>query len=212
MAVARKLKTTKEQLVLDNGDILNVILIRSGFNVGEHEQFAEAAAEAPYHARRAAKITDKLRAAIDEAIDEGLPEEEYNLRLQALRDHTKKQEMFLETVDLGIRVMIAEWDQALTEEDEKAGNFVPLTPEGLLTLHPLLRMDIFSKALDKSKGRTEEEKKDSSENSNGDFLTLMDGKEVSPLSGSDTSSPCDTVANDLMRLNGGASLSTTKPS
>lgn len=211
MAVATKQKTRPETLILDNGDELHIELIEVGFDVGRQEDFAQAIEEAPFHAKRAAKRLAVLNAALDEAIEQDLPDDEYEGRFQAVRDYKKTQEGFLHTVNLGILTMIASWDEALTKADEDAWIFVPLTMEGLATLNPMLRLDIFMKAMQKLSGRTEEEKKESSAKSNGDMPTPKALPEASPDSTPDIISPCDTDKT-LMMSERGASPSTMKPS
>lgn len=211
MAVASRNKTSKEELTLDNGEVLHVTLIRGGFKVDDQEAFAEAIQQAPYQAKRAEKQLSKLEESLNEAIEQNLEEKVFNDRLEAIKVHNKKQEEFLRTVDLGILVSISAWDMALTEEDETARQFVPITEEGLKTLHPLLRVDIFTKVMDKLRGRSEQEKKGSSVSSNGGSPTQKESKEASPDSGPDTKSQCVT-ASVPAALEDGTSTSLTKPS
>lgn len=175
MAVARK-KTNSIELVKttiedDGGQEVNVTIRRGVFEVGHEEKIAEIVADFDVIQQRVEFLKKKAV--------EAETEQEHKRAKKQYTNYLKQRDDIMEAVDGALIIILAEWDMALTQEDEDAKNFVPLTPEGLKTLDAAVRLDIFNKVSVKARRYSEEKKDALSVNSNGDSPTLKEPKEVS---------------------------------
>jgi hypothetical protein len=184
MAVVRT-QPIEETIELDDGQIVHVTLLRTGFDVGTQEELLAAAEEMPFLSRRAKKLSQ----AVDKAVEEELPEAEFERRMAELRRFGKKRQNMFALIDLTLSSAIGEWDLCLTEEDEVAGNTIPLTVEAIKALPEALRYDLFAKVSEKIKTRTDSEKKDSPESLPDESAIPKESKEASPVSTPDISLP-----------------------
>lgn len=206
MAVAKRKSSQSDfeaVLILEDGQEVHTLLRRKEFEVGDQEKVSEALMELPFIEKR----IEKLKQQVENA--EG--DDTYNQNLRRYKDFVKKQEEVFDFMALVIKNVIGRWDLSLTEEDEAAGITVPLTLEGVRSLHPNLRVDLFTKMAEKLKDRTEAEKKGLSVSSNGDLATPKDLKVLSLSSGQDTRLPCDTDS-DPVELSDGTPMNSMKPS
>jgi hypothetical protein len=180
MAVAKR--ATPEVLKLDDGQEVNIVMRRSGFDVGTQEAIERAKTELEIKQRRA----DTLRAKAEKAADSD-SDEQFNSSLQEFQDFsaTGKYAKLIQCCDQVIIGMVVKWDMCLTEEDEAAGKTVPLNFDGLTQLGEVLRLDLFTKLVAKIKPTlSDAEKKDSSVNSNGATQTQTENSEASQTSSS----------------------------
>lgn len=178
MAVAKK-KSDKAELfkttiTLEDGQDVNVVIRVGEYEVGHQEKIIESQADWTI-------IQGRLDYLKKRAI-EAETEQDLKRARKQYTDYLKKQDDVLLASDTALTAMLAEWDMALTEEDEAAKIFVPLTLAGLKTLDPVIRLDAFAKVVDKAKKYPEQEKKGSSVNSNGDSVTLTELRAASPSS------------------------------
>jgi hypothetical protein len=178
MAVAKKKsnrgETIKTTITLDDGQDVNVVIRVGEYEVGHQEKIIESQADFSI-------IQGRLKYLRKKAV-EAETELEYKRARKQYGDYLKKQDDVLLATDTALCAMLAEWDMALTQEDEDAKNFVPLTLEGLKTLDPAIRLDAFAKVVDKAKKYPESEKKDSSASFNGASQTQTELKAASPSS------------------------------
>ncbi len=206
MAVAKRKSTLSDfetVLVLDDGQEVNALLRRRGFDVGDQEKIGEALMELPFIEKRIAKLKEQVENADGD--------DAYNQNLRRYKDFVKKQEEVFDFMALIIKNVVGRWDLCLTEEDEASGVTIPLTLEGIRSLEPNLRVDVFTKVTEKLKDRTESEKKDLSANCNGDLPTKTEPKALSQSSGQDTRLQCDTDS-DPSQSSDGILVSSMKPS
>jgi len=203
VAVIRKATDFEDTITLDDGQVVAVKLRRSGFDVGDQEALVEAAGELPFLQKRMEKLSALIEAAESN--------EEYEMRMAEYKGFVKKMGTLMRIADMTIKSLIVSWDLCATEEDEKAGRPIPLTPEALSTLDESLRMDVFLKITERLKTRSEQEKKDSSATSQNGSQTPKQGKGKSRPSMPDISSLSGTES-DLNPSSAGVSMSSTKPS
>ena len=159
MAVANKQagRTPKAYvLVLEDGQEVNVMATRGGQTVGSERTLAQLQ-------REFAVIQGRIEYLTAEAV-QAPDDKTYISKLNYAKKFEKNFADLEPQVDQTLLAVLTEWDMALTEEDERRGQYVPLTPEGMQTVDRTMKFDVFSKLMEKFMEENQE-KKEYSENS-----------------------------------------------
>ncbi len=174
MAVAKKRKPDSEELIeLNDGQVVNLTIKRGNLTQGDRE----ANQELFTNMNLAQARLETLKKRSVEATTDG----DFQRHMKEYKNFLQKLKEMQGQIDRFIITVIGKWDMCLSEEDEEAGVFVPLTLAGVAQLDEALRMDIFLKLIDLF-GRGEEEKKDSFATFSAATVTQTENSEAPPAS------------------------------
>ncbi len=158
------------ELVLEDGQIVNVMATRAGLSVADEREMTAIKREALVIAQRIAHLENEAIQAPDDRA--------YESKLRYAKKFQKNYADLRPKVTGLLLLTVTEWDLALTEEDEKAERFVDLTEAGLAQVEYDMLLDINSKLMDKF--AEEDEKKELASESSPDSTAARASTEQSP--------------------------------
>lgn len=143
------------KLILDDGQIVNVMACRGGQTVGSERSLIQTQREFTVIQQRIEHLTKEAVVAPDDKT--------YTSKLNYVKKFERDFANLEPQVDRTLLSVLTEWDLALTEDSERDADYIPLTTDGMATVERDMKFDIFSKLMEKF-SEENEEKKESSAN------------------------------------------------